>query len=301
MDGGRGKAYTVVMNDQMIQASIDYERVRLAILYLEEHFHEQPSLEQIAASVHLSKYHFQRLFKRWAGVSPTQFLQYLTINYAKERLADSQSVYEASLEAGLSGAGRLHDLFVTFEAMTPGEYKQGGEGLTITYGFQATSFGRCLLAKTSRGICALQFVSEEESLAAQSEQAALNELKQEWPKATFVEDPEETGSLAEKIFSPAANRNGRPFHLHLKGTNFQVQVWQALLAIPPGGMVSYQDVATHIGRPAATRAVAGAVARNPIGFLIPCHRVINKNGRMHRYRWGSERKKAILGWEASRL
>ena len=293
------------MNDQLTQASQDYKRVAEAIRYLEEHFREQPGLDEIAASVHLSKYHFQRLFKRWAGVSPTQFMHYLTVDYAKERLAASQSVYDTSLDAGLSSAGRLHDLFVTFEAMTPGEYKRLGEGVPIRYGFHDTPFGRCLVAATPKGICALRFVGGPESngnldaSAGPTESAALEELIQEWPQATFVEDPELTGPIAERLFAPRPGEEQRPFHLLLKGTNFQVQVWQALLAIPPGGMISYQDVAERIGRPTATRAIASAVAKNPVGYLIPCHRVINKSGRYHGYRWGPTRKKAILGWEAS--
>ncbi len=294
------------MNEQHLQEATDYERVEQAIRYLEDHFREQPSLEDIAASVHLSKYHFQRLFKRWAGVSPTQFMHYLTVDYAKERLAASESVYDASLEAGLSGAGRLHDLFVTFEAMTPGEYKRLGQGVTIHYGFHDTPFGRCLLATTPKGICALRFLSaaDDETAGARPigalESAALDELRAEWPEATFVEDNQASGRIVAGIFDPGNDEERRPFHLLLKGTNFQVQVWQALLAIPPGGMVSYQDVAERVGRPTASRAIAGAVARNPIGYLIPCHRVINKSGRYHGYRWGASRKKAILGWEASR-
>jgi len=294
------------MNDQLLQASADYDRVEQAIQYLEDHFREQPSLDDIAASVHLSKYHFQRLFKRWAGVSPTQFMHYLTVDYAKERLAASESVYDASLDAGLSGAGRLHDLFVTFEAMTPGEYKRLGEGVTIRYGFHDTPFGRCLLATTPKGICALRFLSAsgDETAGAGAigvlESAALDELAAEWPQATFAQDERASGRIVARIFDPGNDEERRPFHLLLKGTNFQVQVWQALLAIPPGGMVSYQDVADRVGRPSASRAIAGAVARNPIGYLIPCHRVINKSGRYHGYRWGASRKKAILGWEASR-
>jgi AraC family transcriptional regulator of adaptative response/methylated-DNA-[protein]-cysteine methyltransferase len=299
--------YTVTMNDQRLQATQDYTRIEQAIRYLEDHFREQPSLDDIAASVHLSKYHFQRLFKRWAGVSPTQFMHFLTIDYAKERLAASESVYETSLDAGLSSAGRLHDLFITFEAMTPGEYKRLGEGVTIRYGFHDTPFGRCLLASTPKGICALRFVApstseaEDGQLAGPTEEAALEELMAEWPQATFVEDGQATGDLVAGIFDPEQDKDRRPFHLLLKGTNFQVQVWQALLSIPPGNMVSYQDVAEHIGRPTASRAIAGAVAKNPVGYLIPCHRVINKSGRYHGYRWGATRKKAILGWEASHL
>jgi AraC family transcriptional regulator of adaptative response/methylated-DNA-[protein]-cysteine methyltransferase len=200
----------------------------------------------------------------------------------------------------------LHDLFVTFEAMTPGAYKQLGQGVAIRYGFHDTPFGRCLLAATPKGICALRFVATRDSETppaepvGPTETAALQEVIREWPLATFVEDTLETGAIADRIFSPEKEAGQQPFHLFLKGTNFQVQVWQALLAIPPGGMVSYQDVAERIGRPTASRAIAGAVAKNPVGYLIPCHRVINKSGRYHGYRWGTTRKKAILGWEAGR-
>lgn len=285
--------YTVNMNNTtLIQQSRDYERVEQAIQFLEAHFREQPSLDDIAASVHLSKYHFQRLFRRWAGVSPTQFLHFLTVEYAKERLNEARSALEASLDAGLSGPGRLHDLFVTWEAMTPGEYKSQGKGLSIRYGFHPTPFGRCLMATTERGICALYFNSEA------GEVEALEELKAEWPAADLLADSDVTAPIAGQLFVP--NGGPKPFHLLLRGTNFQVKVWEALLSIPEGAMVSYGDVAHLLGRPRATRAVASAVARNPVSYLIPCHRVISRVGRSHGYRWGSVRKKAILGWEASR-
>ena len=283
------------MNEFYAQTAIDYRRVEQAIGFVEENFRSQPSLDEIAASVHLSKYHFQRLFKQWAGVTPTQFMHFLTVEFAKERLAASESVFMTSLDAGLSSAGRLHDLFVSFEAVTPGEYKQQGEGVVISYGFHPTPFGDCLLAQTARGICALRFVAPGQG------KQVLNELMGEWPRARFVEDWEGTATAVERIFAAGGGERQQPFHLYLKGTNFQVQVWQALLAIPEGAMVSYGDVAAGIGRPAAARATAGAIARNPIGYLIPCHRVISKGGQVHRYRWGSTRKRAILGWEASRV
>jgi AraC family transcriptional regulator of adaptative response/methylated-DNA-[protein]-cysteine methyltransferase len=221
-------------------------------------------------------------------------MQFLTLEYAKERLQESQSVLDAALDAGLSGPGRLHDLFVTFEAMTPGEYKKLGIGLQITYGFHETFFGECLLATTERGICALYFVQENDR------SAALEQLTGHWPQASFKEDPSQTQPLIDQIFAPASTDQPRPFHLLLKGTNFQVKVWQALLAIPPGAMVSYQDVAAAIGQPNAARAVGGALAKNPVAYLIPCHRVISKAGSAYRYRWGTTRKQAMLGWEASR-
>jgi AraC family transcriptional regulator of adaptative response/methylated-DNA-[protein]-cysteine methyltransferase len=283
-----------MMEDKLTQQANDYQRIEEALHFLETSFPERPSLEEIAASVHLSKYHFQRLFKRWAGISPTQFLQYLTVEYAKERLLESQSVLGATLDAGLSSPGRLHDLFVTFEAVTPGEYKGRGAGLQITYGLHDTPFGKCLVAATSRGICGLQFLTEDDL------EGALEPLMEQWPKAEFTQDKSSTQPLVDRIFAPAPASSARPFHLQVRGTNFQVNVWRALLAIPPGAMVSYQAVAAYMGNPKAAQAVANAVARNPIAYLIPCHRVITKVGQMHNYRWGATRKKAMLGWEASR-
>ncbi len=283
-----------MMVNDFAQQSSDYQRVEQAIRFLEANFRQHPSLDEIAGSVHLSKYHFQRLFKRWAGISPTQFLQFLTLEYAKDRLQESQSILDAALDAGLSGPSRLHDLFVTLEAITPGEYKSRGIGLQITYGFHDSPFGKCLLATTRRGICALHFVQGAEP------SIALAQLTDHWPQASLAEDPAQTQPLVDQIFAPVSTDLPRPFHLLLKGTNFQVKVWQALLAIPPGAMASYQQVAIHIGQPNAARAVAGAIAQNPIAYLIPCHRAISKAGKIHRYRWGAVRKKAILGWEASR-
>ena len=283
-----------MMTNELTQQGNDYERVGQAIRFLEANHRDQPSLEEIAASVHLSKYHFQRLFKRWVGVSPTQFLQYLTIEYAKLKLQESQTVLDTALDAGLSGPGRLHDLFVTFEAITPGEYKRQGAGLDIAYGYHDSPFGACLIATTSRGICGLQFV------VAGNVSANLQLLSERWPGAKLAEDPGKTQLLVDRIFAPMPGDESRPFHLLLKGTNFQVNVWQALLNIPSGGMVSYGDVATYLGKPSAYRPVANAVAQNPIAYLIPCHRVISSAGRIHGYRWGATRKKAMLGWEASR-
>jgi AraC family transcriptional regulator, regulatory protein of adaptative response / methylated-DNA-[protein]-cysteine methyltransferase len=281
-------------NENLVQQADDYRIVEQAIRFLEGRFREQPGLDEIAASVNLSKYHFQRLFKRWAGISPTQFLHYLTVEYAKERLRESESVLGATLDAGLSSAGRLHDLFVTLEAVTPGEYRRQGAGLRIAYGFHDTPFGRCLAATTARGLCALQFVQEGDGEEALAILAGL------WPRAALAEETETTAPLVEGIFSTEGERT-RPFHLLLKGTNFQVKVWQALLAIPPGAMVSYQDVAAYIGAPKASRAVGRAVAENPVAYLIPCHRVITSAGEAHRYRWGTARKKAMLGREAATL
>lgn len=284
-----------MMNSQKFsQQSFDYQRIEQAIHFLESHFTHQPGLDEIARHVHVSKYHFQRLFKRWVGISPTQFLQFLTLAYTKEKLAEGRSLLDASYDAGLSGPGRLHDLFMTFEAMTPGEYKKMGDGLQIDYGFHATPFGECLLAITERGICHLSFVEEE------GQDDAYSHLQRNWEYADFQEDAHKTQPLIDQIFvTQQATPPSHPFHLLVKGTNFQVNVWQALLSIPRGTMVCYQDIAAYLGKPKSTRAVANAIAINPIAYLIPCHRVITKNGHIHRYRWGAARKKAILGWEAA--
>ena len=277
-----------------LSPSDDYRRIGKAIQFIEDHFQDQPTLDQIAASVHLSRYHFDRVFKRWAGISPKQFLQFLTLEYTKQQLAESRSLLDTSLEAGLSGPSRLHDLFVTFEAMSPGEFKQQGRGLTITYGFAPSPFGECLLAVTPRGICHLGFVD------ANCRSEACEALFQMWPEATFHEASAQVAPIARKIFQPTPRENPRPCNLHLKGTNFQINVWKALVHIPAGRVVSYQDIAALIGHPKAFQAAANAIAVNPVAFLIPCHRVIAKSGKIHRYRWGAVRKRAIIGWEAAK-
>lgn len=274
-----------------VQQARDFERIEKAIEYLEDNFRNQPGLDEIAAGVGLSKHHFQRLFKRWAGISPSQFLHYLTLDYTKQRLAQSGPLLDISLDAGLSGPSRLHDLFITFEAMTPGEYKKRGKGLTIHYGFHSTPFGLCLLAVTQRGICHLSFVEHHDS------DKALKMLRHNWPQALFLPKEEITRTIVETVFTVGRRNPDRPFHLLLKGTNFQIQVWRALLTLPRGKVFSYQAIAAYIGRPTAVRATASAIAVNPIGYLIPCHRVIAKSGAIHHYRWGTARKKAILGWE----
>ncbi len=285
--------YTQRMTDRgSSQQSEDYQRVAQAIRFLEQNYRRHPTLDEIAGSVHLSKYHFQRLFKRWAGVSPTQFIHFLTLEYAKGKLAQSASVLDAALDAGLSGPGRLHDLCVTLEAVTPGDYRRQGTGLQIAYGYHETPFGLCLLATTSRGICALHFVDDDPT-------AAWEALVQNWPQAHLEEDAAQTQPLVDRIFDLSHNKASRPFHLLLKGTNFQINVWRALLSIPPSSLVGYGDVAAYIGNPQASRAVAAAVARNPIAYLIPCHRVITRGGRIRGYRWGTTRKKAMIGWEAA--
>lgn len=269
-------------------SATDYDRIAAALAFLETHARAQPRLAEVAHHVHLSPYHFERLFKRWAGVTPKQFLQVLTLDAAKARLDDGATVWDAALDAGLSGGSRLHDHFVTLEAVTPGEYKRGGAGLTLRYGFHPTPFGTALLATTPRGLCHLAFLDAE----TQAEARGL--LQAAWPEAVLTEDPTATLRFAKALEEPPA----RPLPLVLRGTNFQVQVWQALLRIPPGQVVAYDAVAQAIGRPEATRAVAQAIGRNAIGYLIPCHRVLRKNGALGGYRWGTVRKQAMLGREA---
>lgn len=275
------------------QMSEDYMRIEAAIHFLEQNFRQQPDLKTVADLIGLSEYHFQRLFSRWAGISPKRFLQFLTLEYAKNLLADSQSVLDTTYEAGLSSTGRLHDLFITYEAMTPGDYKKAGAGLAIKYGFHPSPFGECLLAVTGRGICGLSFIQDN------NRAQALAELKVNWPKASFCEDQGYTRPFIEHIFAADRPTRQKPLTLLLKGTSFQLKVWQALLKIPAGALVSYGDVADYIGQPGAARAVGSAVSRNPIGFLIPCHRVIRKMGLVGPYHWGTTRKKAMIGWEAA--
>jgi AraC family transcriptional regulator of adaptative response/methylated-DNA-[protein]-cysteine methyltransferase len=275
-------------------AAEDYYRIEQALVYLELHFTEQPGLQEVAASVHLSEYHFQRLFTRWVGISPKRFLQYLTKEYAKRLLENSHSLLDAAYESGLSGPSRLHDLFVTCEAVTPGEYKRAGENLEISYGFQPTPFGDCMLAVTERGICNLAFLQENDR------QKVLQGLQKKWKNARLREDTQVTQPLIRQVFASVSGESPAPLRLYLEGTNFQIKVWEALLRIPPGSLVTYQDIALSIGSPAAIRAVGNAVARNPIPVLIPCHRVIRKMGDFGGYRWGTARKKALLGWEMAK-
>ena len=288
-------AYNDFMMDTLVEQMENYQRIEQVIRYLQSNFKQQPNLDEIAAGVHLSKYHLQRMFKRWAGVTPAQFLHYLTLEYSKQRLRESRSIFDTSLDAGLSSPSRLHDMFITFEAVTPGEYKTYGKDLEIFYGFHASPFGESLVAVTHRGISALRFVTE------MGRDAVLSQVQREWPEAVFIEDRGKTEPIVGQIFGAVQIDPKKGLHLVLKGTNFQVQVWQALLGIPSGSVVSYQDVAEYLSKPTAARAVGSAIANNPIGYLIPCHRVISKAGKAHRYRWGAERKQAILGWEASRL
>ena len=284
-----------------MQQSRDYARVERAIRYVQANRRRQPELAQIAGSVHLSEYHFQRLFQRWAGISPKRFLQFLTKEDAKRRLRESASVLEAALESGLSGSGRLHELLVECEAVTPGEVRRGGQGLEIRYGFHPSPFGECLLASTPRGICALRFVEE---VGPGGRACELQALAREWPKARWIHDPDRTGALAGRTFTGLlphgqSGEGNSPLRLHLRGTNFQVKVWEALLALPEGSVTTYSALARAIGRPGAARSVGSAAGRNPIALLIPCHRVLRSVGDFTGYRWGGPRKQAILAWEAA--
>lgn len=270
----------------------DYDRIAQAIHFIEANYRRQPTLDEVAKSVYLSEFHFQRLFRRWVGISPKRFLQFLTIEHAKRRLDECRSVLDATYDAGLSSPGRLHDLFVALEAVTPGEYKRRGEGLRISYGFHDTPFGRALLATTERGLVALTFVDQG------AEGDAIDELRGRWSRADLDEDPRDTADLARRIFDPT-ERDDRPIPLLVQGTNHQVRVWEALLRVPPGALVSYEQLAAAAGKPGAVRAVAGAVAANPVAYVIPCHRVIRKLGAFGGYRWGMDRKKAIVAWEAA--
>ena len=272
----------------------DYQRIEKVIQFLADNYHRQPSLDEAARCVHLSEFHFQRLFRRWAGISPKRFVQFLTLEHAKLALQASHSVLDAAYGAGLSGSSRLHDLFVNTEAMTPGEFKARGAGLTIGYGFHPSLFGECLLAATERGICGLGFVGDG------GRAAALDDFKQRWPAATFQEDEARTRPYVARIFNRNQQEGAAPLKLLLIGTRFQIKVWEALLRIPPGSLVCYEDLARRVGKPSASRAVGSAVAQNPISFLIPCHRAIRKMGITGNYHWGAARKKAILAWEAAR-
>ncbi len=279
-----------------------YARIARAIEYLRAQAHCQPSLAAVAAEVGLSEYHFQRLFSRWAGVSPKRFLQYLTKERARQALSRSASLLEATFEAGLSSPGRLHDLMISCEAMTPGEVKAQGGGLTIHYGCAATPFGMALIGWTLRGVCHLAF---GEQLCQRPEV----ELSQAWPQARLTRDDPGAERLARQIFragqdaepsiEPSIERPAEPLHLLLRGTNFQLKVWEALLRVGSGELICYSQLAALAGSPRASRAVGTALAANRIGFLIPCHRVIRESGELGQFRWGSERKVLMQGWEAS--
>ena len=279
------------------QNARDYARIEAAILYLEEHFRDQPELGEVAEQAGLSPHHFQRLFRRWAGISPKRFAQFLTLDYAKAQLEASASVLDAAYDAGLSGPSRLHDLFVTYEAMSPGAFKRGGNDVVISYGVHPSPFGPCFIGQTDRGICALGFADDQRSDA----QAVRSEFERRWPAARFHEDRAGTEAIVARTFDGGRAACAEPLRLTLCGTNFQLKVWEALLRIPPGRITSYHALAQALGLPRSARAVGGAVAANPISYLIPCHRVIRRSGHISNYEWGPARKRVMLGWEAAQF
>lgn len=268
----------------------DYRRIEQAIHYIRRHMTAQPDLAEIAAHVGLSPFHFQRMFRRWAGVSPKRFLEYLTVDQAKRLLAQSESVLAASDAVGLSSPARLHDHFVSIEAVTPGDFKRQGLGLGIRYGFSPSPFGEALVARTARGICALSFVEPGAG------DAALEALRRAWPAAEFRRDDAGAATTLARVFSARGDRGDR-IRLAIRGTNFQVKVWNALLRIPTGAVTTYSHIARSIDAPLAARSVGTAIGANPVAVLIPCHRVIRSDGGLGGYRWGEPRKAAIIGWE----
>lgn len=273
----------------------DYAVVRRAVSFISENWRDQPSLETIAEEVGMKPLGLQRLFTRWAGLSPKGFLQALTLDHARGLLSDSASVLDASYEVGLSGPGRLHDLFVTHDAMTPGAYKARGEGIAVSYGFHASPFGRALLMVTEHGLAGLAFADEGE------EARVLADMRARWPRAVYAENPAATAPYVARIFDPETWRPDRPLRIFMIGSDFEVRVWETLLKLPLGRATTYSDIAAHIGRPTAARAVGTAVGRNPLSFVVPCHRVLGKGGSLCGYHWGLTRKRAIIGWEAGVL
>ena len=276
------------------QAALDYRRIEKAISFLSAHSLGQPDLATAARAAHMSAFHFQRVFTRWAGISPKRFVQFLTVEHAKQQLLDAKAVLDVALDSGLSSPGRLHDLFVSVEAVTPGEFKTGGRGIEVSYGLHPSPFGTCLLALTRRGVCWLSFLTGNEA------QCAVGEMKAHWFGAEFAERAGATESIARRIFNPLARQTDRPLGVLLMGTNFQIKVWRALLKVPAGSLTTYESLGAMLGKPGAARAIGAAIGQNAIAYLIPCHRVIRKTGLPGGYRWGEERKRAILGWEAAR-
>jgi AraC family transcriptional regulator of adaptative response/methylated-DNA-[protein]-cysteine methyltransferase len=270
----------------------DYDMVRRSLAYLTENWRDQPSLETLAERSGVSPHHLQRLFTRWAGLSPKAFLQAVTIDHARELLRDSASILDTAYEVGLSGPGRLHDLFVTHEGMSPGIYKARGRGLVIRYGFHDCPFGRALVMTTSMGLCGLAFADAGE------ERTSLADMMSRWPEADYLEDREATAPYAARIFEPGNWTPDRPLRIVFIGSDFEIRVWETLLRIPLGKASTYSAIAGHLGKPQAARAVGTAVGKNPISFVVPCHRVLAKSGGLCGYHWGLTRKRAILGWEA---
>ena len=274
------------------EACSDYSHVRTALSFITDNWREQPSLEDIADQSGLSPSHMQRVFTRWAGLSPKAFLQAITIDNARQLLRDSASILDTSYEVGLSGPSRLHDLFVTHEGMSPGIYKAKGAGLEIQYGFHPSPFGNALVMTTGRGLAGLAFADEGEEVSA------LDDMRSRWPEATYINDQAATAPFASRVFSPGQWHPDTPLKVVFIGTDFQIRVWETLLRIPLGKLSTYSDIAAHLGKPDASRAVGTAVGRNPISFVVPCHRVLGKSGGLCGYHWGLTRKRAILGWEA---
>jgi AraC family transcriptional regulator of adaptative response/methylated-DNA-[protein]-cysteine methyltransferase len=275
--------------------SINYQRIEQAILYLEQNFQRQPELDEVAEKVHLSPFHFQRIFTEWAGISPKRFLQFLTVGYLKEKLEKSRNLVEAAEDAGLSSQSRVYDLFTTLEAVTPHEYKQHGAGIRVEYGLHETPFGISLLGVTERGICWLSFITTDEDPRREIEL-----MKAHWHNSTFHQHQSLTKAFVEKIFYRTKNDGVEKLHVFVKGTNFQVKVWEALLKIPAGEVTTYQSIGLSIRSPKAMQAVGSAVGSNHIAYLIPCHRVIRKDGQLGEYRWTSARKKSMIGWEMAK-
>jgi len=269
---------------------LDYERIEQAIRFIRENFQDQPDLDEIARQIHLSPFHFQRLFKEWAGVSPKKFLQFTSIEYAKQLLRQQKTLATVSFETGLSGTSRLHDLFIHIEGMTPGEYQQGGRNLHIYYSHAETLFGNILIASTKKGICHISFVQES---------SELNDLTSRFPAAILEQKTDLHQQEALKMFRDDWSDLDK-IKLHLKGTPFQIKVWNALLQIPMGSLKSYLEIANEIGDPKASRAVGTAIGNNPVAYIIPCHRVITSSGNLGGYHWGIDRKSAIIGWEAAK-
>jgi len=276
-------------------AADDYDVVRRAIGHIRDHWREQPEIDAIAEAAGVTPTELHHLFRRWAGLTPKAFLQALTLDSARQLLRDSASVLDATYEVGLSGPGRLHDLFVTHEAMSPGEWKSGGDGLTLRFGFHPSPFGKALVMATERGLAGLAFAD------AGGEETTLADMKRRWPKASYVADATRTAPIAQRIFEPSQWQQDRPLRVVLIGTDWEVRVWETLLKIPMGKVATYSGVARKVCTPAAARAVGAAVGKNPIAFVVPCHRVIGKAGALTGYHWGITRKQAMLGWEAGRV
>jgi AraC family transcriptional regulator, regulatory protein of adaptative response / methylated-DNA-[protein]-cysteine methyltransferase len=274
---------------------INYYRIEQAIHYLEKNFQRQPDLYEVAEASHLSPFHFQRMFTEWAGISPKRFLQFLTVDFLKEKLIESKNLAEAAEAAGLSGQSRVYDLFTTLEAVTPQEYKLHGAGIPIDYGVHETPFGKCLVGVTDRGVCWLSFLPEDED-----EGVDVQNMKEHWYNSVIRNNQELIQNFINIIFYPKDTRVKSKLHLMVKGTNFQVKVWDALLKIPMGNVTTYQSIARHIHHPLAMQAVGSAVGSNHLAYLIPCHRVIRKDGVLGEYRWSAPRKKSIIGWEMAK-